>query len=98
MVGYTEVIQKTAFGDVTGDVPSRNEARTGLRMMPTFPRSPKFPKAGFTRYGFNPPSAGLFLLLSPRDMTVSAGGSLTRTELLTSDNYYFTIVRNDQEL
>jgi hypothetical protein len=28
-------------------------ARTGLRMMPTFPSLPlKFRKAGFTRYGF----------------------------------------------
>ena len=30
----------------------RIEARTGLRMMPTFPRSPlRFRKAGFPRYG-----------------------------------------------
>ena len=34
-------------------MPGRNEARTGLRMMPTFPRpSLKFCKAGFPRYGF----------------------------------------------
>ena len=40
-------------------LPGRNEARTGLRMMPTFPRSPlKFRKAGFTRYGFKAGKSG----------------------------------------
>jgi hypothetical protein len=40
-------------------VPGRNEARTGLRMMPTFPRSPlKFRKAGFPRYGFKAGRSG----------------------------------------
>ena len=44
-------------------VPGRNEARTGLRMMPTFPRSSlKFRKAGFPRYGFKAgKSGGAFL-------------------------------------
>ena len=37
----------------TGTLPGRNEAWTGLRMMPTFPRpSLKFRKADFLRYGF----------------------------------------------
>ena len=47
----------TAKGFVV--LPGRNEARTGLRMMPTFPRSPlKFRKAGFTRYGFKAGRSG----------------------------------------
>jgi len=41
------------------DLPGRNEARTGLRMMPTFPRSSlKFRKAGFPRYGFKAGMSG----------------------------------------
>ena len=39
--------------EVWAELPGRNEARTGLRMMPTFPRlCLKFRKAGFPRYGF----------------------------------------------
>ena len=41
------------------ELPGRNEARTGLRMMPTFPRSSlKFRKAGFPRYGFKAGMSG----------------------------------------
>jgi hypothetical protein len=45
----------------------RTMARTGLRMMPTFPSSPlKFRTAGFPRYGFNAGlSAGAFPRAAP---------------------------------
>src|SRR3954468_24026460 len=49
----------TVIGRVGGDVAipapqlGRIEARTGLRMMPTFPRSPRsFRTAGFPQYGW----------------------------------------------
>jgi hypothetical protein len=42
------------FGTNPGELmPGRNEARTGLRMMPTFPRSSlKSRTAGLPQYGF----------------------------------------------
>ena len=52
----------------------RIEARTGLRMMPTFPRSPlRFRKAGFLRYGSK---AGLSVRAFPRHALVKLAPSM----------------------
>ena len=45
--------------DIVRDVPGRAVARTGLRMMPTFPPLPlKSRTAGFTQYGFKAEISG----------------------------------------
>jgi hypothetical protein len=48
-------------------LPGRAMARTGLRMMPTFPSLPlKFRKAGFPRYGFKAGGSGRAFPATPK--------------------------------
>jgi len=56
---YCDLEKEVSVSGPAASLPGRNEARTGFRMMPTFPRSPlKFRKAGFTRYGFKAGRSG----------------------------------------